>query len=399
MRQEPFQPALERGQLLQQRRLDRGDGVERDQADHRAHLERLILAVRQVQHVVEELVLLVPQPNPFAADIVHRLGDIQEVLEELGGDVFVDPIVHRQLQRDRQHVQAEHAHPAGAVALLQVPAGRQRLRAVEHADVVQPQEAALEDIHALGIFLVDPPGEVQQQLVEHPLQKGQIARAALLLIDLIHAPGRPGQHRRVDIAKGPLVGRDLPIRVLEPLAPQQDQLLLGKLGIELRQRDAVERQIPGREPGVLPLVGHRDDVGGVEVLPGAVAPALAAGWRRWLGRVAAQPLRDIVGVELLRPEHTGEGLALDQPHIVVQARRLERGVEGVGLGLALGEDGVEVVEDDGRWTMDDGRHRAIVIVRRWSIVGSQPQAHNGRRAGVDRHGGSAPPLWCRPQRD
>ena len=91
-----------------------------------------------MQHVVEELVLLVPQPDPLAADIVHGRSNVQEMLEELGGDVLVDPVVDRQFQRDRQHIQAKHAHPAGGIALLQMPAGRQRLRAIEYADVVQP---------------------------------------------------------------------------------------------------------------------------------------------------------------------------------------------------------------------------------------------------------------------
>ena len=64
--------------------------------------------------------------------------------------------------------------------------------AVEHADVVQAQEAALEDVVALGVLAVDPPGEVEQQLVEDALQEGAVARAALLLLDLVDAPGRPG---------------------------------------------------------------------------------------------------------------------------------------------------------------------------------------------------------------
>ena len=42
----------------------------------------------------------------------------------------------------------------------------QRRRAVDRADVVEAEEAALEHVVALGVLAVDPPGEVEQQLVE-----------------------------------------------------------------------------------------------------------------------------------------------------------------------------------------------------------------------------------------
>src|SRR5947209_6375656 len=77
----------------------------------------------------------------------------------------------RQLERDREHIQAEHAHPGGAVGLLEVAAGGQGRAAVEYADVVEAQEAALEDIAALGVLAVDPPGEVEEQLVEDALEE------------------------------------------------------------------------------------------------------------------------------------------------------------------------------------------------------------------------------------
>ena len=53
----------------------------------------------------QELIALVPQADTAIADVVHRLGDVQEVLEELGGNVFVNVIVTGQLERDAHHVQ------------------------------------------------------------------------------------------------------------------------------------------------------------------------------------------------------------------------------------------------------------------------------------------------------
>src|SRR3954469_23700130 len=100
MFQEPLQARAEARQLLQQRRLDRGHGEQWDQPDHRVDLQRLVVAGAKVQYIVEELVLLIPERNTIIADIVHRLGNIQEMLEELGGYIFVDAIMNRQLQRD-----------------------------------------------------------------------------------------------------------------------------------------------------------------------------------------------------------------------------------------------------------------------------------------------------------
>ncbi|MDC4224173.1 MAG: hypothetical protein MPW15_08085 [Candidatus Manganitrophus sp.] len=54
--------------------------------------------------------------------------------------------------------------------------------AVEDADVVEAEEAALEDVPALGVLAVHPPGEVEHQLVEHPLQEGQVALPAQALV-------------------------------------------------------------------------------------------------------------------------------------------------------------------------------------------------------------------------
>ncbi len=52
-----------RQSLSSDRVLDHLDGEQRDQPDHRTHPQRYAVPARQVQDVVEELVLLVPQPD------------------------------------------------------------------------------------------------------------------------------------------------------------------------------------------------------------------------------------------------------------------------------------------------------------------------------------------------
>src|SRR5262249_38979524 len=83
------------------------------------------------------------------------------------------------------------------------------------------------------------------------------------------------------------------------LTAPQDELVLREPGVEVRQGHAVERQVPGGEPGILPLVRHRHDVEGVEVAPPGIAAAPAGGRRRGLGRVSVEPAGHVVVVELL----------------------------------------------------------------------------------------------------
>ncbi len=53
-----------------------------------------------MQHVVIKFVRFVPESDSFAAEIVHRAGDPEEMFEELGRDIFVNRICARQLQSD-----------------------------------------------------------------------------------------------------------------------------------------------------------------------------------------------------------------------------------------------------------------------------------------------------------
>ncbi len=176
-------------------------------------------------------------------------------------------------------------HPPGGVGLLERAPDRQ-VRAVERADVVQPEEAALEQVGAVGVLAVDPPGEVDQQLVEDAAQEVEVAGA----VDGEHLERGPGLHRRVDVAEVPLVGRQGAVGVLEPLPAQQQQLVLGEGRVDVGEGDAVEGQVPGGEPGVLPLVGHRHDVEGVEAgASGRCArPAGTAGGGGWVGSPSSQ---------------------------------------------------------------------------------------------------------------
>ena len=189
----------------------------------------------------------------------------------------------------------------GAVGLLQVAAGRQRRATVKDPDVVQPQEAALEDVVAGAVFAVHPPGEVEQQLLEGALEPVEVPLAVSGLLQPVGKDGGPGMHRRVDVAKVPLVGRELSVGMQIVGLEHQVQLLLAELFVYQGQGQDVEGQVPGSVPGVFPLVRHRDHVGIVHVVPVVVTRRGLA--RRLEGVRAAflQPPIHIVVVELLAP--------------------------------------------------------------------------------------------------
>ena len=80
--------------------------------------------------------------------MAHRMRNIDEVLPEFAGHVFVGAVFLGQLERNGQEIKRVHGHPARAVGLFDVAAGGQRRAPIKDADVVQAQESALKNIHA-----------------------------------------------------------------------------------------------------------------------------------------------------------------------------------------------------------------------------------------------------------
>ena len=196
--------------------------------------------------------------------------------------------------------------------------------------------------------LIHPPREVQQQFVIDAFQKNNVAGivgiclAALLAVDLEHAPRGPAVDGRIDVAERPLVGGQLAVRVHVPFAGEQDELALGELGVHERQGDGMKRQVPRGIPRVFPLVGHGNDFRVVEMFPIRIAAVFALGrWRR-LGRVTAQPVHHVVMIKLLAPNHACKRLALDEARVGIGNILLQVGVKIVRFLPAPGENGVEI---------------------------------------------------------
>ena len=72
-------------------------------------------------------------------------------------------------------------------------------------------------------------------------QESGVCFSGISLFDLINPPAGPGLHRWVHIGKFPLVGRDLPIGMLELFEQEQPEIVLGKVWVNQRQRNALER--------------------------------------------------------------------------------------------------------------------------------------------------------------
>ena len=270
------------------------------------------------------------------------LGDPEEMLDEPERQVLVARVHLRQDQREVEHVLAEHGHPGRAVGLFQVAAGRQRGAAVEHADVVEAEEPALEQVLAVGVLAVEPPREVQHQLLEGVAQEVRLLLAARARSRGVGEQGGPGVHGRVDVAEVPLVGGDLPARVQVHIAEDELDLLPGERGIDHAQRHTVEGQVPRRVPGVFPAVGHGQDVPVLHVEPVPVPDIPALGIAQRMCLVLLQPAVEVEVVELLAPEHPGQRPPHDHGVLGVGAGRGDRLVELVGLGAAAGDHGVRV---------------------------------------------------------
>jgi hypothetical protein len=86
--------------------------------------------------------------------------------------------LHRKHLTDRGG--REHP-PRGHAAPVRLPRRAAIEHPIEHPDVIEPQGAALKDSASRTILTVDPPGEVQQQLLKAALEPFPVALPFLRL--------------------------------------------------------------------------------------------------------------------------------------------------------------------------------------------------------------------------
>ena len=289
---------------------DRFDGEEGDQTGDGAEFDRDAASVGEMELVVVEAFLFIPEIGAARAAEIERGRDVEEVHEELARERLVGEVGAGEFEGDEEHVEREHGHPAGAVALHEVTAVGRRFAAVEGAGVVEAEKPAAEDLELLvARGGVGPPSEVDEQGVEDVLEENAVRRAGAAGVGEVGAQGGPGVDRRVGVAEVPLVGGEASVGMHIPFLEQELELVLGQRGVGEREGDGVEGEVPAGEPRVFPIVGHRYDIMRDEVAPLGVARIGA--FRRRESGVAVEPFADVVVVEHFVPLEAGEGLALD----------------------------------------------------------------------------------------
>ncbi len=133
---------------------------------------------------------------------------------------------------------------------LQVAAVGKSLVPIEDPDVIQAEEATLKEVASMEILLVDPPGEVEQQLLEDAFEEGEVSGvirilfAAKLPINLEDPPAGPSVDRGIGITEVPLVRGQLSVGMQIPDMQKLYQLLLGKFRIDQGEGDRMKRQVP-----------------------------------------------------------------------------------------------------------------------------------------------------------
>src|SRR5258707_13291375 len=96
-------------------------------------------------------------------------------------------------------------------------------------------------------------------------------------------------HGQIHVDESTLVSTQLTIGVHVPFAQKEDELLLGKIGVDERERDAMKRQIPCGVPRILPFVRHGNNVVVVKMSPILVAAVPALVRRLGAGGIAFKP--------------------------------------------------------------------------------------------------------------
>src|SRR6187431_361540 len=95
---------------------------------------------------------------------------------------------------------------------------------VAEPNIVHPQKAAFKDVVAETVHFIDPPSEIEKQLVKTLLQVEIVFLAELLLFQLEDFQKRPRLDRRVHIAEFPFIGWDGPVGMLELVEKENPKL-------------------------------------------------------------------------------------------------------------------------------------------------------------------------------
>src|SRR5690348_14319339 len=106
------------------------------------------------------------------------------MFEEFGGGIFKRLVVYGNLEGHVHHVQCIHAHPAGAISVLQLHISMYEVAAVEYADIIQAKESTLEHIVTVRVLTIDPPGKIDDELLKDAFQKSDSPFTGLFFLQV-----------------------------------------------------------------------------------------------------------------------------------------------------------------------------------------------------------------------
>ena len=221
--QEPTQSFGKFGQLLEHAGIQHLDDKERNETNHRPHAQRHAASTGHAKDVVIEFVALVPEANAVTTHVRHGLGNVEEMLEELGRDVFVDVIrtvASSRAMRIRFKVYiAIHAVPSDWLMCPPVGSGALRSKMPMLSSPRNPPRKILRPSASFRfthqVKFSSSLWKTRSRKTRSPFPPCRVA------VHLINAPGRPGMHRRIHVAERPLVGRKLAVRMHVPFAREE----------------------------------------------------------------------------------------------------------------------------------------------------------------------------------
>src|SRR6266545_1529177 len=100
------------------------------------------------------------------------------------------------------------------------------MAAIEHRYVVEAEKPSFKNVITFVVHFVDPPGEIDEQLMKALFEKLAVWSAGANPIHVVNTPYCPRVKWRIQIGELPLVGGNLAIRVLKLLEQQEPQLFL-----------------------------------------------------------------------------------------------------------------------------------------------------------------------------
>src|SRR2546428_10980887 len=97
--------------------------------------------------------------------LIQGFSNQYEVFKKFCSGIFKCLIMHGYFQSHVHHIKSIHAHPTRSIGLFQPHISGHLNAPVKNSNIIKAKEATLENIIATGILSVDPPREINNELL------------------------------------------------------------------------------------------------------------------------------------------------------------------------------------------------------------------------------------------